>query len=183
MIKALSLLLAAAAPCIAFTVNKPSFSVMNKSTLSRTALDALLSAELEKPLGIILEEVEENQAKGVKVEELTEDGSANASEFKDQLVGLKVATVQGTDVTNMAFDDVMECIINAPSPVSIEFEVPDEPMFEAGATVQIKVIQEGNADKVIDGKVGENLRQTLLNNDVELYRGLKKKLGNCGGKI
>ncbi|GFH53940.1 hypothetical protein CTEN210_10416 [Chaetoceros tenuissimus] len=181
MIKALSLLLAAAAPCSAFTVNKPSFSVMNKSPLSRSALDALLSAELEKPLGIILEEVEENQAKGVKVEELTEDGSANASEFKDQLVGLKVATVQGTDVTNMAFDDVMDCIINAPSPVSIEFEVPDEPMFEAGATVQIKVIQEGNADKVIDGKVGENLRQTLLNNDVELYRGLKKKLGNCGG--
>ena len=29
--------------------------------------------------------------------------------------------------------------------------------------------------------MGDNLRQTLLDNNVEVYRGLKKKLGNCGG--
>jgi ferredoxin len=58
---------------------------------------------------------------------------------------------------------------------------PVEPQFTIGTTVQIKVIQDGNEDKTIDAKVGENLRQTLLDNKVELYRGLKKKLGNCGG--
>jgi ferredoxin len=30
--------------------------------------------------------------------------------------------------------------------------------------------------------VGDNLRKTLLSDgNIELYRGLKKKLGNCGG--
>jgi ferredoxin len=93
----------------------------------------------------------------------------------------------------MTFDDVMDCIINAPSPVNIAFEVEGEEeekdasaadeiqSFAVGTTVAIKVIQEGNPDKIIDGKVGNNLRKTLLENKVELYRGLKKKLGNCGG--
>ena len=91
----------------------------------------------------------------------------------------------------MTFDDVMDCIINAPSPVNIAFEVEGEEeeaaevkeikSFAVGTTVAIKVIQEGNPDKIIEGKVGNNLRKTLLDNKVELYRGLKKKLGNCGG--
>ena len=188
MIKALSLLYALSSQCNAFTVSHP--QIVNASTSTKnqspTELAALLSMELEKPLGIILEEVEENAPKGVKVEELSDAGSAYASEYRDQLVGLKVAEVMGTDVTNMAFDDVMDCIINAPSPVSVSFEVSDEaeetgPQFEIGTAVQIKVIQEGNADKTIDAKVGDNLRKTLLDNNVELYRGLKKKLGNCGG--
>merc|ERR1712071_388261 len=34
----------------------------------------------------------------------------------------------------------------------------------------------------LEARVGDNLRKTLLSNsDTELYRGLKKKLGNCGG--
>jgi len=118
------------------------------------------------------------------VEEISDAGSAYASEYRDQLIGLKVAQVGETDVTSMAFDDVMDCIINSPSTVTILFEVADEPVepqFTIGTTVQIKVIQDGNEDKTIDAKVGENLRQTLLDNKVELYRGLKKKLGNCGG--
>ena len=87
----------------------------------------------------------------------------------------------------MAFDDVMDCIINAPSPVNIAFEVEDETSpeevasFTVGTAVSIKVIQEGSPEKIIEAKVGDNLRKTLLDNKIELYRGLKKKLGNCGG--
>ena len=91
----------------------------------------------------------------------------------------------------MTFDEVMDCIINVPSPLNIGFEVEGQEgemddeapaaSFAIGTTVAIKVIQEGNPDKIIQGKVGENLRKTLLDNKVELYRGLKKKLGNCGG--
>lgn len=152
---------------------------------SSSQLSAVLSLELEKPLGLILEEVEEGAASGVKVEEVAESGSAFASPSKDQLIGMKIASVNSVDVSSLVFDDVMEYIINAPSPVSITFEGGNEedttPMLEIGTDVQIKVIQQGNEDKIIEAKVGDNLRKTLLDNNVELYRGLKKKLGNCGG--
>jgi len=80
--------------------------------------------------------------------------------------------------------------------VEITFEDPNAPAennvasddgaedvveYEIGAQVTLKVIQEGKETRLIDAKVGDNLRKTLLANNVELYRGLKKKLGNCGG--
>lgn len=137
---------------------------------------------------MILEEVEEGAANGVFVKELADSGSAYASEFKDQLVGLKVARVMDDNVTSLTFDDVMEKIMDAPSPLTIDFEIEEqatttasEPQFEVGTTVTINVLQEGEDDKAIEAKVGDNLRQTLLDNNVEVYRGLKKKLGNCGG--
>ena len=154
--------------------------------LSSFQLSALLSLELEKPLGLILEEVEEGVAAGVKVEEVADGGSAFASPSKDQLVGMKIASVNNVDVSASLFDDVMGCIIDAPSPLTITFEGDGDdteeaiPSLEIGTAVQIKVIQQGNEDKIIEAKVGDNLRQTLLDNKVELYRGLKKKLGNCG---
>ena len=175
-----------AAPVYAFTIS-PCRTIHSSSF----QLPAMLTLELEKPLGIILEECVENTAQGVQVDKLDDVGSAFASEYRDRLVGLKVAQVMDTDVSNMVFDDVMDCIVNAPSPVSIAFHVDDVDQgeseadatetFDVGTVVQIKVIQEGVDDKTIDAKVGDNLRKTLLNNNVELYRGLKKKLGNCGG--
>lgn len=182
-----------ASRCDAFVAFNPKATQQANPSLRSNrdlVLTALLSTELEKPLGIILEEVEENAAQGVKVEELSDSGSAYASEYRDQLIGLKVAQVMDVDVTGMVFDDVMQCIIDAPSPLSIAFEIDDEieadtaeadPAFEIGTDVQIKVIQKGNDDRTIDAQVGDNLRKLLLENDVELYRGLKKKLGNCGG--
>jgi ferredoxin len=175
-------------------------SSLEVSTTSSTE-QTILSVELEKPLGIILEEVEQGQAKGVFVLELAEEGSAAASEFKDQLVGLPLAKVMGNDVTNLDFDSVMEQLIAAPSPINIEFivaastssttqeessssppaaeEIDD---FPIGTTVAIKVLDDkGNPETVIEAKVGDNLRETLLANNIEVYQGLKQKLGNCGG--
>jgi ferredoxin len=163
---------------------------VNVHQLYSTSTTNTLSVTLEKPLGMLLEEMEEGAAMGVKVQELTEGGSAAASEFKDQLVGLKLASVMGKTVTAAMFDDVMDLIIEAPSPVTIDFELEvaegaevaePEPEFAVGTSVTIKVLQEGKPDMSIDAKVGDNLRLTLIQNDVELYRGLKKKLGNCGG--
>ena len=101
------------------------------------------------------------------------------------------------DVSRITFDQVMDKIINAPSVVSIDFVVingaevmddDDEAMdddnvevindYEIGTDVVIKVIQDGKPESIIEAKVGDNLRKTLLENNVELYRGLKKKLGN-----
>jgi len=68
----------------------------------------IISVSLEKPLGMILEEVEESAPKGVKVEELVESGSAYACEYKDTLIGCKVVQVMGEDCRSLSFDDVME---------------------------------------------------------------------------
>ena len=64
----------------------------------------------------------------------------------------------------------MEKLINAPSPVAIEFlvdqtteEVEEEvpPAFEVGTAVTIEVIEDGK-ETLIDAKVGDNLRAVLL---------------------
>uniref|UniRef100_A0A7S4AQV8 2Fe-2S ferredoxin-type domain-containing protein n=1 Tax=Pseudo-nitzschia australis TaxID=44445 RepID=A0A7S4AQV8_9STRA len=156
---------------------------------------SLLSVTLEKPLGVILEEVEQGQAKGVFVLELAEDGSAAASEFKDRLVGLPLANVMGNDVTGMDFDSVMDQLIAAPSPITLDFKVAtaseasgesesplEDDLLPIGTIVAIKVLDNnGNPETIVEGKVGDNLRATLLENKIEVYKGLKQKLGNCGG--
>lgn len=163
----------------AFTVNLGKVpNAFCSNCRSETSLSAL-SLTLEKPLGLILEEVEEGSASGVKVEEIGEGGSA-ASCGQD-LIGRRILRVGDTDVSGFVFDDVMGQIIEAPSPVVIEFDGPGLPSFEVGTDVEITVIQEGKETMTLSTKVGDNLRKVLLDNKVELYRGIKKKLGNCGG--
>lgn len=155
------------------------------SSSSSAEMTSLLSLTLEKPLGLILEEVAEGQPNGVFVLELSEEGSAAATEVKDKLVGMKVATVMGEDVTTLAFDDVMEKLIEAPSPVTLELssseaETTEEEDYAIGTPVTITVLEDGK-ETAIDAKVGDNLRKVLLENNVEVYKGMKQKLGNCGG--
>jgi ferredoxin len=155
-----------------------------------------LAVTLEKPLGMILEEVEEGGAKGVYVKELAEGGSAAASEWGDELVGLPVFTVMGRNVMAMDFDSVMEELISAPSPVELQFVMEEnaipsdgsinggrgEVEFDVGTIVTLKVLEDnGKKETLIEARVGDNLRQTLLDSKVEVYRGLKAKLGNCNG--
>ena len=145
--------------------------------------------------------------------QVNEGGSAFDSPYKERMINSKISTVMGADVSTLGFDDVMDAIVNAPSPLDIEFaaaavaaELGDDekeewsmvvsakdekkaeeilaPKYGVGDVVQITVQQPetNKPDITIDAKVGDNLRKTLLfNPDVELYRGLKKKLGNCGG--
>ena len=159
----------------------------------------LLTLSLEKPLGMILEEVEEGAAKGVVVQEVGEGGSA--FEYAEKITGLKVATVMGADVTALDFDSIMDKLIEAPSPLSVEFELKegqeadgssaatteggdaaaDVTEYEVGTVVSITVLQKGKPDVTFEAKVGDNLRKAMLENGVEVYTGLKEKLGNCGG--
>jgi len=67
------------------------------------------SLSLEKPLGIVLEEIEEGAAKGVYVTALIEEGSAFRSEMKNEIVGSVLTTVMDTDVSDMKFDG--ECFM------------------------------------------------------------------------
>jgi len=160
------------------------FKVSKISKLFSTPTEvSTYSLELEKPLGIVLEEVTENASDGVYVESVNEGGSAY--EYAEKLQGLKLMKVMDDDVTSITFDEVMEKIISAPATVTIDFELIDETEeansgYEVGTDVLIKVLEESK-ESVIEAKVGDNLRKKLLENKIELYKGLKKKLGNCGG--
>ena len=173
-----------------------------QSSSSSLFMSEKLSLTLDKPLGLILEE-DESSGNGVIVTQVNEGGSAYTCEAKDALVQSKISTVNGIDVSTLSFDDVMDVIINADATVEIEFALPssssgdggsaaedgavvdDTPKYEVGTEVTILVQQPSETNKgdiTLNAKVGDNLRKTLLaNGDIELYRGLKKKLGNCGG--
>jgi hypothetical protein len=144
-----------------------------------------LVVSLDKPLGMILEEFEEGEAKGATVTGLQEDGSAFSSEFKDQLVGLRLVSVMGESVSDLMFDDVMKNLVEAPTPVTLELKAADfveeispaVEQFSVGSLVSIKVL-DGDEETVVEAKVGDNLRKVLLENNFEVYKGLKQKLGN-----
>ncbi|KAL3806190.1 hypothetical protein ACHAXA_006309 [Cyclostephanos tholiformis] len=193
-----------------------SMSSSSSSTSSVTTND-VVSLSLEKPLGLILEEADIDDANaggegggGVIVSGLNEGGSAYllSSSIRDSLLGSRVMSVMGVDVSSFTFEDVMDAVVGADSPVDISFRVMpkssssssssnddttatpvvDAPptAYGAGAIVDIIVQQphssSSRSDIAIKARVGDNLRKTLLSDpNVELYRGLKKKLGNCGG--
>ena len=157
------------------------------TTTTTTTAENVLRLTLPKPLGIILEEVVEGSAAGVFVKEVGDAGSA--APHADALVKCPLVSVQGTDVTQYTFEAVMEAILSAPDVVDLEFGVPNAAADEdnvidyaVGTTVTI-VAEQGNGkdDLVFEAKVGDNLRQALLNNGFEVYQGMKQKLGNCGG--
>jgi ferredoxin len=178
--------------------------LMSSSSSSATSSTNILSLQLEKPLGLILEEADSTITNsGVVVTQVNEGGSAYASPSANKLTNAKISKVMGTDVSSMSFDDVMDVIIGAPSPLEIEFALDASVVvgvesqaasteeeaaattttqYEIGTIVSIKVEQPDKPSITLEAKVGDNLRKTLLaNKDIELYRGLKKKLGNCGG--
>jgi hypothetical protein len=189
----------------AIATSSPSSSSEAEAGLSSSAAASevvVVSLSLEKPLGLVLEESDDGLG-GAVVAGVNEGGSAHRlpSSTKESLLGLKISSVMGVDVSRLSFDDVMDAIVGAPSPVDVSLRVPTSsdaattttttsaappPVYEAGAVVDI-VVQQPNAspskpDIIIKARVGDNLRKTLLSDPrIELYRGLKKKLGNCGG--
>jgi len=197
------------------TVKSTSTTLLMSSTPSSSTSNTL-KLELEKPLGLILEEADDNNNSsggaggGVIITQINEGGSAYNSPYYSAnnklLINAKIIMVMDTNVSNMSFEDVMDVIVGAPSPLSLELELADGVVttededsasesaeatestaavveYEIGTTVTIQVEQPDNKPTItLDATVGDNLRKTLLaNKDIELYRGLKKKLGNCGG--
>ena len=86
----------------------------------RTVLHAV-DVSLEKPLGIVLEENVRDAPEGLYVAEIDSDGSASGSDIK---VEDRLDAVNGVDTTSMGFDDVMDLIVDAPSPVRLQFSGP-----------------------------------------------------------
>jgi ferredoxin len=158
--------------------------------LASSAVEVLT---LEKPLGLVLEEVVENEPRGVYVREVSDSGSARP--HRSTIVGLAVRSVQGRDVARLRFDQVMDVIARAPSPLSMEFaplqkEADDQDKTDddaggplpVGTPVTLTVLLDGNGKQslAVEAKVGDNLRKTLLDSGVEVYTGFQN-IGNCGG--
>ena len=157
----------------------PATTSLSSTRLFSTQTDTdVWSLSLTKPLGVILEENVQGTAAGVFVKQVGDAGSAAA--FADEMTGCKLLAVQGVDMTSADFDTVMDAIVNAPDTVELELQraVDD---FPVGTVVTVTAEQSNGEDLVFEAKVGDNLRQALLDNGFEVYQGMKQKLGNCGG--
>jgi ferredoxin len=135
-----------------------------------------ISVSLSKPLGLILEE--NDTGSGVYVADVTDSGSAYASGIP---VGAVVAVINGKDVATASLEVVMEVIDSTSDPVQVEFRTRSVEVYQQGTTVSITILAPNHQTQIVSAKVGDNLRQTLLSANVEVYAGIKQKLGNCGG--
>jgi ferredoxin len=150
-----------------------------RSSATTTGTDQTLVVSLTKPFGLMLEEMEGNDG-GVLVQDVGTTGSAVP--FADQIRGAQIGWINNVNVMNRPFDDVMELMeqTDDSSPFTIEF-ILTKPPLEVGTPVSIVVLNNSNNQRIeINAKVGDNLRQTLLNSNVEVYQGMQK-LSNCGG--
>lgn len=160
-----------------------------RSDESWVSPDVTFTLSLKKPIGLILEEVEEGVSKGVIVKEISESGSAAelSNATKNKIIGSPIISIQQTDVSQFNFEGVINSFIQAPDTVEVGFLVASEadgnqvPQYEEGTKVEIVVKQKGKPDTSIIAKVGDNLRQKLFEYDIQVYEGLKQNLGNCGG--
>ena len=143
------------------------------TAMPSTQIDTTLHLELTKPLGLILEQAD---TCGVFVAQVNEEGSA--ATHKSDILNMKLLTVGTTDVTSENLETVMELIGATDEPVHLEFQS----ILPKGTPVSL-TLQDDNGQELqqINAKVGDNLRQTLLDNNVEVYVGFKQKGFNCGG--
>jgi len=148
----------------------PTFLVRHRKF---THLSAKINVKTSLPLGIVLEDADlegNGCTKGVFVTEVTPLSDCGGSGVN---TGYRVSSVNGVDVRFSDYDAVVELLTSDPESVNVEFEEK----FKDGhaATIQI------SGYDPIPAAVGDNLRQVLLDNKLELYKGLKAKMGNCNG--
>mmetsp|Transcript_23940 Transcript_23940/g.71819 ORF Transcript_23940/g.71819 Transcript_23940/m.71819 type:complete len:215 (-) Transcript_23940:50-694(-) len=127
-----------------------------------------VEVSLEKPLGLVLEENVPNKPEGLYVAEIRDSGSAyNCDEIYENL---QLEAVGGVAVDAMGFDDVMDMIVDAPSPVVLRFSSP---------YCLVKVTSP-KGDLSFSAKKGDNLRAALLANKAPVYD-FKGSMMNCNG--
>ena len=150
------------------------------------------SFSLGLPMGLILEDGDEG---GVIVVDISETGSA-AQQGSAISKGDRVMSVNSTPTYALDFDKVMALIMfAAETSETVEISLGREAERSAeeaqdggtsanalpdGTPVKLTVTSKGKTTE-ITGKVGDNLRTTLLDNKIDLYNSMKKKLSNCGG--
>jgi len=162
--------------------------------LLRARLRARLSAHrlevsVPKPLGVVLEEVEPDAARGVYAIECDEASAAYAAGVR---AGDKIIAVTKRDATGATFDQVMNVLVGADSPVALTLEregdapaAAPEPAAAAAAPAAdkagralIEVVDQKGASSILSAEAGTLLRTALLDNGVDLYS-FVGKMTNC----
>ena len=149
------------------------YAAPEKDSITPTTSKAF-SLTLTKPLGLMLEEIQDGV--GVMVQDVTAEGSA--ASYAEQVRGARVVRINAQNVQTAPFDQVMELIAACDGTVTLEFLPPKTPL-PIGTPVTIAVVMK-DATRELPAKVGDNLRQTLLNNNIDVYAGMQK-ITNCGG--
>ena len=159
-----------------------STSTANEDHLNNELVKLLTQVvTLEKPLGMILEQNENDDSSSssspVYVAEIT--GTGSMSRYNPSLLEATLVAVNEEKITSL--EQAMELIQNSGGEdsalVTLEFRKASLPV---GTPVTLKAVVQGETT-TIQAKVGDNLRNTLLENDIPVYQGLKQTLGNCGG--
>ena len=141
------------------------------------APNKFLKVNLKKPLGLSLEEVSENKARGVMITDVTDGGTAKAS--GQPIKGRFLVSVNQLDVRYKTFDDVLDLIGAIPVEQTIELEMiyPDD-VFKGPALIEV-MMADGKRLQIKTAK-GLMLRDVLLGAGVDVYTNTAK-LTNCGG--
>lgn len=135
---------------------------------------------LKKPLGLSLEEVQENKARGVMITEVNEGGSAKAAGLTS-LRGKFLCSVNNVDVRYKTFDEILDVIGSAPADKAVDLAcvAPDD-VFKGPAELSVTT-REGK-EVVVKTVKGLMLRDVLLGSGIDVYTN-SAKLTNCGGGL
>ena len=139
----------------------------------------MVRCSLKKPLGLSLEEVSENKAKGVMITEVNEGGSAKAAGLTTSLKGKYLVSVNNVDMRSKTFDEVIDMIGSASEPIAIECIAPDD-VFKGPATLTVST--EDGKQTTINTIKGLMLRDVLLSSGIDVYTNTAK-LTNCNGNL
>lgn len=136
-----------------------------------------VSVSLIKPLGLSLEEVEENKARGVTISAVNDGGSAKESGKVTK--GLFLVSANGIDLKYKTFDDIIDVFSKVPDggKLNLVFIEPRN-VFKGPAVISVKL--PNGKDMVLNSLKGLTLRTVLQSAGVDVYSG-KSKLTNCGG--
>jgi ferredoxin len=155
----------------------------SSTTETTTSTMNSITLQLTKPFGIMLEEMDNTDnaggGGGVIVQDVGDVGSA--VQYADEIRGTQIIQINDMNVRTYNFDQMMDCIVQLPNDtnISIVFQKLKIPL-PIGAPVTITVMTNNGPIIINNAKVGDNLRQTLIENNIEIYQGMQK-LSNCGG--
>ena len=134
-----------------------------------------VKTELSKPMGAVFEEVMQNQAAGIYIQSLSDDGNAKKVGLKP---GMMLIDANGIDMRSKDFDGAMDILVDAESPLSLTFADMND-VFKGKAELSLIDMNNGNQLK-IECLKGQVLRDVLLDAKIDVYS-MKGKMTNCGG--
>lgn len=151
---------------------------VRRSSLGAQKFDAsnFISVSVLKPLGLSLEEVEENGKRGVVVEDVN-DG--NAKLCGKIYKGLFLVSANGRSMKNEDFETVLDTLRNCPESEPVELVFIDPRNIFRGPALLTVNMPSGKVAQIKSIK-GQPMREVLMSAKINVH-GDRANLTNCGG--